>query len=69
MAAAPPARARETPDQMIAQLDKGKDGKVSFDEYAAGPLAAFDKLDTNHDGIVTPQDQQAARRKEAIPKR
>jgi Ca2+-binding EF-hand superfamily protein len=62
-AAAPPVRASETPDQMLGQLDKNKDGKVSLLEYRAGPVAAFDKMDANHDGTVTPQEVAAARKK------
>ena len=44
----------------VAQLDKNKDGKVSLDEYLAPRLAAFDKLDTNHDGTISAAERQAA---------
>jgi Ca2+-binding EF-hand superfamily protein len=61
MAVAPPAHPTETPQQMIGALDSNKDGKISLQEYGAKPLANFDKLDANHDGIVTPQEIEAAR--------
>ena len=61
-AALPPVTARETPAQMLAQLDGNKDGKVSTAEYRAIPLANFDKMDANKDGIVTQQEVAAARR-------
>jgi Ca2+-binding EF-hand superfamily protein len=63
MAAAPPVRARETPQQLIAAMDGNKDGKISLQEYEAAPLSNFNKLDTNHDGTVSPQEMQAARPK------
>lgn len=65
LAGAPPVKTRETPQQMIQQLDKHKLGKVSFQDYSARPLSEFDALDTNHDGVVTPQELQAARERAA----
>jgi hypothetical protein len=44
---------------IVAKLDKNKDGKVSSDEYAAGPLAGFDRADTNKDGVLSPAERQA----------
>jgi hypothetical protein len=41
-------------------LDKNRDGKVSADEFKSPRLAAFNKADTNHDGILSVQEQQAA---------
>ena len=46
---------------MIARLDSDKDGKVSLAELSARTLAMFDRADANHDGIVTPEERQAAR--------
>lgn len=63
MAAAPPVQPRETPQQIIGSVDSNKDGKVSLQEYEAGPLANFNRLDANHDGTVTPQEVQAARKR------
>ena len=62
-AAAPGVRASETPAQMLAQIDSNKDGKVSAAEYRALPMTNFERMDTNKDGIVTPQEVDAARRK------
>lgn len=62
-AAAPPVKPSETPDAMIAQFDTNKDGKVSAAEYRAKPLANFDKIDSDHNGVLTAQEVAAARRK------
>jgi len=59
-AAAPPVRASETPDAMLAGLDSNKDGKVSAEEYRAKPLANFDKVDSNKDGTITQAEVAAA---------
>lgn len=37
-----------------------KDGVVSRAEFMAGPLAMFDKADTNKDGVVTADEMKAA---------
>jgi EF-hand domain pair/EF hand len=63
MGAAPPVKVAEGPDQMIARLDTNKDGKISAAEFRAPELAKFNRVDANHDGIVTPQEIQAARGK------
>jgi hypothetical protein len=60
MAAAPPVRAAQTPDQIIQALDKNHDGKISADEFRAPEIVKFDKADANHDGIVTPDEARAA---------
>lgn len=59
MAAAPPVHARETPQQMIQQLDRHKAGRVSFQDYSVAPMARFDKLAPN--GVLTEQDVANAR--------
>ena len=43
-------------------LDKDGDGRISRDEAAAAPRLAqnFDKIDTNHDGYLTPDELKAA---------
>jgi Ca2+-binding EF-hand superfamily protein len=60
LAAAPPLQMRQTAQQIIAAIDSNKDGKISLQEYEAAPLTNFNKLDVNHDGIVTQQEIQAA---------
>jgi Ca2+-binding EF-hand superfamily protein len=58
------------PANILAQLDKNHDGKVSLDEYRAPVLARFDALDANHDGVIEPNERQAAQAsKAAAPKR
>lgn len=61
MAAAPSMPAK-LPDgsQLLAQIDKNKDGKITPDEYKAPLLGRFDAMDANHDGTVTPAERQAA---------
>lgn len=44
----------------VANFDKNKDGKITADEFRAPQLAAFDKLDTNHDGSLSVAERQAA---------
>lgn len=39
----------------------GKDGAVTKAQYMAGPLAMFDRADTNKDGKVTAEEMTAAR--------
>lgn len=61
MAAAPTASSA-TPNgaAIVTRLDSNKDGKVSADEYRAPVLGQFDKVDTNHDGTLSPTERQAA---------
>jgi Ca2+-binding EF-hand superfamily protein len=47
----------------IAALDKNKDGKVTADEFRAPQLAMFDRLDTNHDGVLSDAERKAAAKK------
>jgi hypothetical protein len=60
VAATPPIRTSESPDQMIARLDSNHDGKISADEFRSPELAKFSKVDANHDGIVTPDELKRA---------
>lgn len=45
----------------IAGADTDQDGAISRDEFVAHGLARFDRTDTNHDGMVTNKEQEAAR--------
>jgi Ca2+-binding EF-hand superfamily protein len=63
LAGVPVIKSTETADQMIARLDTNRDGKISAEEFRAPEMAKFNRVDANHDGIVTPQEQQAAGRK------
>jgi Ca2+-binding EF-hand superfamily protein len=47
---------------MFATADSNNDGRVSVQEATAAAAAHFDKLDANHDGIVTPDEMRAAHR-------
>ena len=60
--AAAPAKSATPPNgaNVVAQLDKNKDGKVAPDEYRAPILARFDKLDANKDGTISAAERQAA---------
>ena len=45
---------------LYAKLDPKHSGKVTRDAFRAAALANFNKVDTNHDGVVTPAEQRAA---------
>ena len=59
-AAAPPAPPVATGAELLANLDKNKNGSVSLDEFRNPQLAAFDSLDTNRDGTISDSERQAA---------
>lgn len=44
---------------LAGQLDKNKDGKVTLDEFRAPRLGMFDRIDTNHDGVISDAERQA----------
>jgi Ca2+-binding EF-hand superfamily protein len=46
--------------QALAKLDTNKDKKVSAAEFRAPPLANFDKMDLNHDGTISVDEQKKA---------
>ena len=60
--AAPSPRAASV-DELMKQLDRNSDGKVTADEYRALPLGNFDRLDTNKDGSISAQEQAAAKQR------
>ena len=51
-------------EKMFNSIDKDGDGKITKDEFYANPLkdaaARFDNTDTNKDGIVTLEEENAA---------
>jgi len=48
---------------IVTTLDKNKDGKVTADEFRAPRLAAFDRIDANHDGTLSTAERQAAQKR------
>jgi hypothetical protein len=59
MAATRPPDAAPDGATVLTQLDKNRDSRVSVDEYEARMLSLFDRLDTNHDGVLSPAERQA----------
>jgi Ca2+-binding EF-hand superfamily protein len=47
-------------DVRMGQLDANKDGSITAAEFRAVTLSQFDKLDTNKDGVLSPQERPAA---------
>ncbi len=58
---APPFMARTTIQEMEAVLDTDHDGRVSRAEFIGGPAPVFDLIDTDHNGIIDPQELKKAR--------
>jgi hypothetical protein len=52
---------RAPSEEVFREMDSNQDGLLSFEEFSAGPLASFDCMDTNHDGIVQPAEDEAGR--------
>jgi len=44
--------------RMLLLMDRNKDGKVSREEWMSFMSAEFDRLDTNHDGLVNVKDME-----------
>lgn len=55
------ADAKTMAERMVAARDTDGDGKLSVDELMSAPTPAFDKLDTNGDGVVDQAEMQAFR--------
>jgi len=51
----------------MARLDSNRDQQVTLIEYRAATLANFDRLDTDHDGIVTEAEFKAGNLKPTGP--
>lgn len=56
------AQTRGPAGQMLDAADTNKDGKVSLAEAQQLAQSHFDRLDLNHDGTITPQERQQARK-------
>ena len=52
----------------MTRADSNGDGRISRQEYMSQPYRLFDALDTDHNGVVTQAEQQAARQKHAAGK-
>jgi len=44
----------------LARFDANKDGSISLEEFRTPTMANFNKMDTNHDGTVTPAEANKA---------
>jgi len=51
----------QTRGSMLEQFDANQDGRVDKSEYVNGPTPLFDRIDANHDGVITAAELQAAR--------
>jgi Ca2+-binding EF-hand superfamily protein len=60
LAAMPCAFAEHSTDAMFKSMDTDGDGRISRAEHAAGAKKTFDKMDANHDGIVTAAEMDAS---------
>ena len=52
---------QDAADRLFDALDKNKDGKLSKDEFPVPLQVAFERMDANGDGFVTPEEEAAAR--------
>lgn len=55
------AKIRERIEARIAAFDTNGDGRITRAEFTGGPTIAFDRADTNKDGLVTTVELNAAR--------
>jgi Ca2+-binding EF-hand superfamily protein len=69
MAAAPQFPPAANGANVLAALDKNKDGKLTLDEYRTPMVTRFERLDLNKDGIISAPEQQAARTAQAATKK
>lgn len=56
------AETRGPAGHMLDAADTNKDGKVSLAEAQQLAQSHFDRMDLNHDGTITPQERQQARK-------
>ena len=50
--------------ERVRALDTDGDREVSREEFVKGGLARFDRIDANHDGVLTNGERRAARRED-----
>ena len=62
------ARFRDMNFGMLKRLDSDGDGKLSLAEFAAPSERMFDRLDKNHDGVITPDEMKARFRSRYEPR-
>jgi Ca2+-binding EF-hand superfamily protein len=55
--------AQERLTQLVAQLDKDGDGRVSKAEFVQGPTPLFDRADTDHNGELSCDEVAAIKQK------
>ena len=48
------------PAPVLARFDSNRDGKIGIVEYRAATQANFDRIDSDRDGIVSPQEIKTA---------
>lgn len=54
------APAGMSPQELVAQFDANRDGRVSQSEFVNGPTPAFDVIDANNDNLATEAEFNAA---------
>jgi Ca2+-binding EF-hand superfamily protein len=57
------SKAQERLSQLVAQLDKDGDGRVSKAEFVDGPTPLFDRADTDHNGELSRDEVAAIKQK------
>jgi hypothetical protein len=56
-------KAQERLTQLVAQLDKDRDGRVSNAEFVDGPTPLFDRADADHNGELSRDEVAAVKQK------
>ena len=56
-------KAQERLAELVTQLDKDGDGRVSRSEFVEGPTPLFDRADTDHNGELSEDEVAAVKQK------